>query len=197
MKKVLIINGHEPYSFSEGKLSAAFVEIMQGALVDKGCEVRTVSTSSEASYDVEKEVENHVWADCVILQVPVNWMAAPWSLKKYMDLVYTAGIGPGGMLLDDGRTSQDPKKNYGTGGLLDGKKYMFSFTFNAPKEAFNDENEYLFQGKSVDDLFFWMHMNFRFFNMTGLESFVSYDVMKNPEIESDIVRLKAHIDANF
>ena len=43
------------------------------------------------------------------------------------------------------------------------KKYMLSLTFNAPKEAFNNVNEYLFQGKNVDDLFFPMHMNFRFF----------------------------------
>ena len=63
-----------------------------------------------------------------------------------MDEVYTAGMG--GALCDgDGRHSDAPKKNYGAGGTLTGKKYMLSLTFNAPEESFNDPNEYLFQGE--------------------------------------------------
>lgn len=58
----------------------------------------------------------------------------------------------------------------------------------------NDESEYLFQGKSVDDLFFPMHMNFRFFGMTVLETFACYDVMKNPQIENDFERYKVHLN---
>lgn len=80
---------------------------------------------------------------------------------------------------------------------LTGKKYMFSLTFNAPAESFNDENEYLFQGKSVDDLFFPMHANFRFFGMEAMETFASFDVMKNPNIERDLERFEAHIKEHF
>ena len=51
-------------------------------------------------------------------------------------------------------TRSDPGSQYGAGGTLEGKKYMLSLTFNAPREAFDDPNQYLFQGKGVDDLFF-------------------------------------------
>jgi modulator of drug activity B len=74
---------------------------------------------------------------------------------------------------------------------------MLSLTFNAPKEAFDDESEYLFQGKSVDDLFFPMHMNLRFFGMTPLPTFASFDVMKNADIENDFQRFSTHIQKTF
>lgn len=102
-------------------------------------------------------------ADVVILQTPVNWMGVTWSMKKYMDEVYTAGMG-GQLCSGDGR-HRGTDNQYGTGGTLQGKKYLLSVTFNAPQDAFNDESQYLFQGKSVDDLFFPVHMNFRFFGM--------------------------------
>lgn len=194
MKKIFIINSHQPYSFSEGKLNRSLTELAESVLKEKGCEVR-VSNSADG-YSVEEELANHQWADAVILQAPVNWMGVPWSFKKYMDEVYTAGMG-GQLCTGDGRTSEEPKKNYGAGGTLMGKKYMLSLTFNAPEEAFNDENEYLFQGKSVDDLFFPMHMNFRFFAMEALPTFVCYDVMKNPQVESDFDRFTQHLNTHF
>ena len=74
---------------------------------------------------------------------------------------------------------------------------MLSLTFNAPEEAFNEPDEYLFQGKSVDDLWFPMHMNFRFFGMEPLETFACYDVMKNADAENDFNRFTAHLSAQF
>ena len=123
-------------------------------------------------------------------------MSVPWTTKRYMDEVYTAGIGER-LCRSDGRTDEDPKKNYGTGGLLSNKKYMLSLTFNAPKEAFEDRIQYLFRGRSVDDLFFHIHANFRFFAMKTLPTFACHDVMKNPCIQQDVQRLRRHIDQNF
>jgi len=131
-----------------------------------------------------------------MLQTPVNWMSVPWSFKKYMDEVYSAGMG-GALCQGDGRTSAEPKKNYGAGGTLTGKHYMLSLTFNAPKEAFNDEGEYLFQGKSIDDLWFPMHVNFRFFGMTPLETFACHDVMKNPQVEEAFKRFADHLNKHL
>jgi modulator of drug activity B len=74
-------------------------------------------------------VEKHQWADTLILQIPVNWMGVPWSFKKYMDLVFSAGTD--GRLCDgDGRTRSDPSRQYGSGGSLTGKNYMLSLTLN-------------------------------------------------------------------
>ena len=194
MSNVLIINAHHSYPFSEGKLNASLVDIAKEELKAKGHDVRAIAVSEEI--DVPTEIENHKWADIVILQTPVNWMGVPWTFKKYMDEVYTAGMG-GDLCEGDGRHSNAPKKNYGAGGTLTGKKYMLSLTFNAPEEAFNDESEYLFQGKSVDDLWFPMHMNFRFFGMEALETFACYDVMKAATPEQDFERFTAHLDSQF
>lgn len=194
MNNVFIINAHEYYPVSEGKLNQALVERAKSFCESRGMNVRTINMQD--AYNVQEEVENHLWADVVILQCPVNWMGVPWSFKKYMDEVYSAGIM--GQLCDgDGRSSAAPKKNYGGGGKLKGKKYMMSLTFNAPEEAFNNPDEYLFQGKSVDDLFFPTHMNFRFFAMEPLETFVCHDVMKNPNIDNDFKRFEAHLNKVF
>ena len=194
MSNVLILNAHHYYPFTEGKLNQSLVEKAKLQLEEKGHDVRVKSTNRE--YDVDEELENHQWADDIILQSPVNWMGVPWSFKKYMDEVYTAGM-DGRVTNGDGRGADDPVKNYGAGGTLDGKRYMFSLTFNAPEGAFNDESQYLFQGKSVDDLFFPMHMNFRFFGMEPVETFASYDVMKNPNVERDFQRYEDHLNKHF
>lgn len=66
-----------------------------------------------------------------------------------------------------------------------------------PEEAFNNPEEYLFRGASVDDLLFPMHMNFRFFGMEALNTFACYDVMKNPQVESDFQRFRTHLAAEI
>ncbi|GAB6260846.1 NAD(P)H-dependent oxidoreductase [Photobacterium sp. R1] len=194
MSNILIINAHQAYPFSEGRLNQTLMDRAATLLTAKGHQTRVVTMEND--YDVQQEVENHKWADIIILQTPVFWMGVPWIFKKYMDEVYTAGM-DGSLCTGDGRSSADPKKNYGTGGTVQGKKYMLSLTFNAPAEAFGNPDEYLFQGKSVDDLFFPIHMSFRFFGMTPLETFVCYDVLKNPDIENDLTRFDAHLERCF
>ncbi|VFS38584.1 modulator of drug activity B [Escherichia coli] len=56
-------------------------------------------------------------------------MGAPWTVKKYIDDVFTEGHGT--LYASDGRTRKDPSKKYGSGGLVQGKKYMLSLTWNA------------------------------------------------------------------
>ncbi|MGF1524015.1 MAG: NAD(P)H-dependent oxidoreductase [Leptolyngbyaceae cyanobacterium] len=194
MKNVFIINAHEPYPISKGDLNSALVEKAMSILSAKGYNIK--NTTMEDEYEPQAEVEKHLLADVIILQTPVNWMGVPWSFKRYMDYVYSAGIM--GQLCDgDGRTRQDPTKQYGTGGLLTDKKYMLSLTFNAPKEAFDDPNQSFFEGKGVDDLFWPMHLNFRFLGMQPLETFACHDVMKNPDIENDFIRFEACLNRHF
>ncbi len=190
MPKAYIINAHYPSDFSSGRLNRSLVDKANTLLDHKGYELRNKNMLDD--WDTQEELANHQWADVVLLQSPVNWMGVPWRFKQYMDDVYSAGMA--GQLCDgDGRTRSDPGKQYGSGGTLSGKKYMLSLTFNAPLDAFDDKDQYLFQGKSVDELFFPMHMNFRFFGMEPLETFACYDVLKNPEIENDFRRFDAHI----
>jgi modulator of drug activity B len=72
-----------------------------------------------------------------------------------------------------------------------------ALTFNAPRAAFYDPEQWFFEGKGVDDLFLPMHLNFRFFGMQPLETFACYDVMTNPEIENDFRRFSALLNKWF
>lgn len=74
---------------------------------------------------------------------------------------------------------------------------MLSVTFNAPREAFNDLDQEFFGGRDVDDLFWPMHFNFKFFGMTPLKTFVCHDLLKNPDVENDFIRFDAHLERLF
>ena len=194
MSNVLIINAHHQYPFAKGELNRSLVVLARKILEAKDHTVKVVNV--DEGWDVEQELNNHRWADIILLQTPINWMGVPWTFKKYMDEVYTAGMN-GSLCNGDGRTSEQPQINYGAGGTLTGKKYMVSLTFNAPEEAFDNSDEYLFQGKSVDDLIFPIHMNFRFFAMESMKTFACFDVMKNATIEDDFKRFEDHINNHF
>lgn len=194
MPTALILNGAQPYPFAKGALNAAFADRAAAQLDARGW--RMLRTATADGWDVDAEIAKHQGADLLLLQMPVNWMGWPWNLKKYMDEVYTAGM-DGRLCAGDGRRSEAPTKNYGRGGALTGKKYMISLTFNAPAESFDDADEHLFQGRSVDDLMWPQHMNFRFFGMEALPTFAAFDVMKNPQIEADFSRFDAHLAAQL
>ena len=73
MNKVFVINGHG--GISPGKLNATFVDLAIKHLQTKGYEVKT--TDVKEDWDVDAEIEKHIWADCVLLQTPCNWMGVP------------------------------------------------------------------------------------------------------------------------
>ena len=50
-------------------------------------------------------------------------MGAPWTVKKYIDDVFTEGHGT--LYASDGRTRKDPSKKYGSGGLVQAKNICF------------------------------------------------------------------------
>jgi modulator of drug activity B len=194
MANVLILNAHHTYPFSEGLLNKTLVDHASLQLQSKGYAICVVNVDD--GWSVDEQLVHHIWADFIILQSPTNWMGVPWTFKKYMDEVYTAGMG-GELCRGDGRDPNNPKSNYGGGGSLSAKHYMLSLTFNAPKEAFGCKEEYLFGGKSVDDLWFPMHMNFRFFGMDALETFACFDVVKDATVNQDLDRYTQHLERNF
>jgi modulator of drug activity B len=193
VKKALVINTHHPYESSPGRLNAALAERIESVLRSKGYEVR--STRSAEAYDVAEEAEKHRWADVIILQGPVYWMGFPWSFKKYQDEVY--GLLSGALYDGDGRHRDRPELQYGTGGLGQDKKYMLSLTYNAPRELFDNPSQYFLQGKGVDDMFLPTHLNFRFMGMEPLQTFICYDVHKDPDTENDFKRLERHLERHF
>ncbi len=194
MKKVLIINAHQFYEgFAEGKLNRTMVAVMKEELEAKGCEVQL--TYIEKGYDSNEEVEKHLWADIIITQSPVYWFGTPWIHKKYIDEVFTTGLVQQNLLIDDGRTHTDPDKQYGTGGKMQGKKYMLSLTWNAPKEAFANKDQNLFEGKTVDEVFIANTTAYKFCGAEILPSFSCYNVMKDADVENDTKRIKQHLNS--
>lgn len=192
MKKVLIINAHQFFEgISSGRLNDAIAGVIKEEMEKHGHAVK--QTRIEQGYDIEAEVAKHLWADLIILQAPVFWFGMPWIYKKYVDEVFTAGMFQQSFLSGDGRTRTDPSKQYGTGGKMQGKQYMLSLTWNAPAEAFGDETQVLFRGKTVDDVFVSNTANYTFCGAEVLPSFSCHDVMKAPDVEGDMARLREHL----
>ena len=192
MENVLLINAHQFYEgFAEGKLNKTMADVITEEMEAKGCEVKL--TYIEKGYDINKEVEKHLWADIIITQSPVYWFGTPWIYKKYIDEVFTTGLVQQNLVVDDGRTRKDPNRQYGTGGKMQGKKYMLSLTWNAPSKAFGNKEQNLFEGKTVDDIFIGNTAAYKFCGAEILPSFSCYDVMKEPDVESDIQRVKQHL----
>ncbi len=196
MKKVLIINAHQFYQgFSEGKLNEIMINVITAEMEKHGAEVK--QTYIEKGYKVDEEVQKHLWADIIITQSPVYWFGMPWIHKKYIDEVLTAGLVQQSLLIDDGRTRSVPSKQYGTGGKMQGKQYMISLTWNAPREAFDNSDQYLFEGKSVDDVFIGNTANYKFCGAEILPSFSCFNIMKDANVEEDVARLKTHLAQVF
>ncbi|MFZ6681722.1 NAD(P)H-dependent oxidoreductase [Undibacterium sp. Tian12W] len=192
MKHALIINAHQFYEgISSGKLNLSMADIIKTELQNRDYQVR--QTHIEQGYDINAEVQNHLWADLIILQSPVYWFGTPWIYKKYVDEVFTAGLIQQGFLNGDGRTREDPSKQYGSGGKMQGKKYMLSLTWNAPAAAFGDTSQSLFEGKTVDDVFIANTANYKFCGVDVLPAFSCHDVVKQPDIDNDMARLRAHL----
>jgi len=192
MKNVLLINAHQHYEgISSGQLNRTLLGVIKDEMEKRGFTVQ--QTDIEQGYEIDGEVQKHVWADLIILQSPVYWFGTPWIYKKYVDEVFTAGMIQQAFITGDGRTRHDPSKQYGSGGVMQGKKYMISLTWNAPRDAFGNIGQDLFQGKTVDDVFVANTSNYKFCGVEILPSFSCFDVLKEPDIEGDIQRLRKHL----
>lgn len=189
-KHVLIIDcGCENYGRG-GSLNHYLSNIADEELQKLG--YTTEITLVDSEWEPEAEAEKFKRADFVIVQTPGWWMSTPWQFKRYLDLVWMQpGIAHG-----DGRHHETPTKGYGTGGILNDKKYMLSSTWNAPIQAFTEKDQF-FKGKGIDGVFFWLHKAFAFIGMKPMESFICNDVLKNPKIDEDVKRWKEHIKKNF
>ena len=172
-----VINGHKYYPFSEGRLNRTlFEEIV--SIVQKDNIVKT--TIIDNGYDIDEEIEKYKWADVVIYQTPMNWFSVPWIFKKYIDEVFRYGI------------FYEGSRDYGCGGLMNNKRYMFSFTCNSPFEAFDDINGF-FSGKSPEEIIIALHKLHQYCAMKPVKSYFAYDVVHNPDVEKYRKELVNHI----
>lgn len=195
MKRIFVINGGQAFGHSGGRfnqsITAATISFFEN---NPDFEVR--STDINTNYDPKEEVENYKWADVIIYHTPVWWFQLPHGFKKYIDVVFTEGH-QNGIYNSDGRSSANPAINYGTGGTMQGKKYMLTTSWNAPKEAFTLPGEF-FNEKSVDDgpMFGFHRMN-AFTGMKQIEGMHFHDVEKNADIVRDLKSYEEHLHQVF
>lgn len=195
MTKIFIINGGQKFGHSGGKFNETISqETLNFFQNNSDFEVRTTDVNNE--YNPAEEVEKFVWADVIIYHTPIWWFQLPHGFKKYIDVVFTEGHASG-IYKSDGRSSENPAINYGTGGMLHGRKYMLTTSWNAPKEAFTLPGEF-FSQKSVDEgpLFGFHRMN-AFTGMTPLQSMHFHDIEKNADVPRDIQFYKSHLTKLF
>jgi len=192
MKKILFLNGGKQFAHSDGRYNATLHDAALAFMDRAGFDVK--QTFIDGGYDVVDEVQKFLWADVIVWQMPGWWMGAPWTVKKYIDEVFTQGHGS--LYANDGRTRSDSSQKYGSGGLLHGKQYMISATWNAPQQAFDDPADF-FEAKGVDAVYFPFHKANQFLGMTGLPTFLAVDVMKVPNIDADVKRYEAHLASVF
>lgn len=193
---VLLINTHLTYpKFSEGLLNGAFHQ--KAKTFFETHDFKVLETKVEEGYNIDEEVEKHLQADIIILQTPINWFGAPWIYKKYVDEVFSsAGINKK-FLEDDGRTREDPSRQYGTGGYLYGKKFMISATWNAPAAAFGNPDQILFQGRSTADFFIPISSNYRFCGVEILPDYNCFDIYKDGDILNNLENYPKHLGKIF
>lgn len=192
--KVLIINAHLTYpNWTEGTLNQAFVQTAKDFFASKSVEV--LETHIEKGYNVEEEVQKHLDADVILLQMPVNWFGAPWIYKKYIDEVFNLGLGTQQFLSGDGRSPENPNNQYGTGGKMQGKKFLISATWNAPQEAFGNPTQTLLQGKSLEDIFLHITSVYRFCGAETLASFNCFNIFRREktDIANDFKAFEQHL----
>lgn len=192
-KKVLLINTHLTYpNWSEGTLNASFHQKAKEFFEANNFEV--VETKVEDGYDANEEVEKHIEADIIILQTPINWFGAPWIYKKYVDDVFNSGLQSAKFLVGDGRTREDATRQYGTGGKMQGKKFMVSATWNAPRTSFDDPNQVLFEGRSTADALIQITSNYRFCGVDIVADYNCFDIFKDGDIVGTLENYPGHLE---
>lgn len=184
MKNIFIINGGHPFAHSGGRFNETlFTNTI--SFFDKIEEFEVKFTQVGENYNVKEEVEKFKWADLVIYHTPIWWFQIPFGFKKYIDEVFTEGH-QNGIYASDGRSRKNPNINYGTGGLMHGKKYILTTSWNAPKTAFTLENEF-FNQKSVDEgVMFGFHRMNAFTGMELLATHHFHDMEKNADIPFEL-----------
>lgn len=192
MKNVLLLNLHQKYDgFANGNLNRDLLLRAKSFFAEKGFEIR--ETSIKEGYDVAEELEKFQWADLFFVQSPVYWMGLPWKGKKYINEVFSGGNGSV-TFVNDGRANGG---NYGSGGLMGGKFYMLSFTYNCPESEFDNPDGF-FEGLSLDQANIALHKTFQFCGAKPLESFSVHNVYSpNFDIDAVLGGLREKLAENF
>lgn len=191
MKNIFIINGGQTFAHSGGLFNNSLTNWTKETFEEQGFSVRVTSVND--AYDPFDEAENFKWADVIVYHTPIWWFQVPYLLKKYIDEVFTAGHN-NGIYSSDGRSRRNPEINYGTGGLMQGKKYMVTSSWNAPDTAFTLPDEFFDQHTPDEGILFGFHKMNQFAGLTRIAGMHFHDLEKNATPERIENYRKAYIE---
>lgn len=174
----LLINGAEPRDRSaSGRLNDFLHATVRDELAGS---YSIVVSDPRRGYAVHDEQQKFLAADLIVFQFPVYWFSVPSTLKKYIDDVYAFG------------TFFGPAAHYGRGGLLGGKNYLVSTTWNAASEDFGSSATILGE-HTVDEVLVAFHLTQQYVGLAPLPSFTSHDVIHHPDAELAAEQLREHL----
>ena len=180
---ILIIDAHQKTPFASGKLNRTLVDEMK-KFFGRQKENVIKTTVVARGYTPENERKKFKWADVIIFQFPVFWFSVPAPMHQYMQDVYAYG-----------EFYQTKDKPYGQGGLLQGRSYMFSSTWNSPAEAFGRG---FWKGiMNPDAALVHLHKAQAFVGLKKLPSFSCHNVVKGPNVKEYLMGLKKHLTDVF
>jgi len=193
-KNIFILNAHQYYEANaKGELTKAILEEIEGFLKPKSFVFKR--TDIEKGYKLDEEIQKMLWADYVIFQFPVFWMSMPWIGKKYIDEIMS--LAKSKLYKDDGRSSKDSSKKYGSGGLDHNKKYMLSLTYNQPLSEFDNKNGF-YDGLSLDEANVATHKMFQFCGFKQLKTYSINDIFKRElDLKEEFKILDKILEENF
>lgn len=191
MSNILIINGAKKFAHSNGQLNDTLTEVADGLLRDLGHDVKIVRADSD--YDIPDEVQNFVWADVVIWQMPGWWMGAPWTVKNtLMTCLPKVTVRCTPAMVARVQMRLKIRLRWADSG----QKYMLSLTWNAPMEAFTEKDQF-FHGVGVDGVYLPFHKANQFLGMEALPTFITNDVIKMPDVPRYIAEYRKHLNEIF
>ncbi len=180
MKNIFIINGGQTFAHSGGSFNKTITNWTKEVLENEKFEIRISNVNDD--FDAFEETENFKWADIIVYHFPIWWFQVPNRLKFYIDEVFTAGHN-NGIYKNDGRSRVNPTINYGTGGLMHGKQYFVTTSWNAPQTAFTIEGEFFDQHSVDEGVLFGFHRMNAFTGMKLLGTFHFHDMEKSASQE--------------
>jgi modulator of drug activity B len=178
---VLIINGAQARGVAQGLLNKTLFELAKAELQSH---YQVLETTIAEGYQIREEQEKFKQADVVIFQYPVFWFSVPGALKTYLDDVYEHGVF---------FTGSD---RYGEGGLLQGKRYLLSTSWNAPHDVFSGKDAF-FDGRAMDEVLLGMHKTQAYIGMSPLKSFGAFDVVGNPQLDFQRAAWRQHLQTEL
>lgn len=187
MSNILIINGAKKFAHSNGQLNDTLTEVADGTLRDLGHDVRIVRADSD--YDVKAEVQNFLWADVVIWQMPGWWMGAPWTVKNIL-MMYSpkvTGLCMPAMVVPAKIHQKIRFRRPGTGQKI----YAFSDLERTNGSLHRKRSS--FHGVGVDGVYLPFHKANQFLGMEPLPTFIANDVIKMPDVPRYTEEYRKHL----